>query len=236
MRPDVATWELGHSRESRALRAHAIAPHGKKAPKAPAPADWPWVLFLGGAHGDEKEGVWLVEELLSRWESGFPGKCVGAVLWPRVNPDGVEKNQRWNAANVDLNRNLPTNDWTPEVKNPRYPPGPSPASEPENQALVRLIDSCRPRAILTAHSFEQFQVNSNGPAREWAECLAAVCKYPVTEHIGYPTPGSLGTYAGVERFIPTITLEIERGLPREKVLALHVPVAEAALGFWEENA
>jgi len=34
--------------------------------------------------------------------------------------------------------------------------------------------------------------------------------YPVSASIGYPTPGSLGTYAGVERKIPIITLELPR--------------------------
>ncbi|MBI3542526.1 MAG: DUF2817 domain-containing protein, partial [Deltaproteobacteria bacterium] len=33
----------------------------------------------------------------------------------------------------------------------------------------------------------------------------------------------------------TITLEIERGLPREKVLSLHIPALEAALAFWEKT-
>ncbi len=32
--------------------------------------------------------------------------------------------------------------------------------------------------------------------------------YRVSDSIGYPTPGSLGTYAGVERNIPIITLEL----------------------------
>jgi protein MpaA len=31
--------------------------------------------------------------------------------------------------------------------------------------------------------------------------------YPVEGDIGYPTPGSLGTYYGKERDIPVITLE-----------------------------
>jgi protein MpaA len=152
-----------------------------------------------------------------------------------VNPDGAALGQRWTERGVDLNRNLPTGDWTPEIKNPRYPPGPSAASEPENKALVKLIDTIRPVAILSAHSFTQPQINVNGPARPWGERLAAVCGYPVTEDIGYPTPGSLGTYAGKERGIPTITLEIERGLPRERVLALHVPVAEEAVRYWNER-
>ena len=32
--------------------------------------------------------------------------------------------------------------------------------------------------------------------------------YPVTTSIGYSTPGSFGTWAGVERGIPTVTLEL----------------------------
>jgi protein MpaA len=47
--------------------------------------------------------------------------------------------------------------------------------------------------------------------------MHAVLPYEITEDIGYPTPGSLGTYAGWERQIPTITFEIERGLPLSEV-------------------
>ena len=36
---------------------------------------------------------------------------------------------------------------------------------------------------------------------------------PITRRIGYPTPGSLGTYAGKERHVPVITLELaSRGM------------------------
>lgn len=238
--PETAVWNLGTSALGRPLDALAIAPNGAAeiVPARPTKAPWPWVLVLAGAHGDEVEGVWLVEELRTRWSKHFPWKRVGAVLWARANPDGAALGQRWNGRNVDLNRNLPTRDWTPEVKNPRYPPGPSAASEPETGALVRLLDACAPRAVLSLHSFDKPQVNANGSdatgVRPWAEALAAVCGYPVTEDIGYPTPGSLGTFAGVERGIPTVTLEIERGLAREKVLALHVPTVEAALSHWEK--
>jgi protein MpaA len=32
--------------------------------------------------------------------------------------------------------------------------------------------------------------------------------YPVVTSMGYPTPGSFGTWAGIERNIPTVTLEL----------------------------
>ncbi|OFZ18133.1 MAG: hypothetical protein A2Z20_06210 [Bdellovibrionales bacterium RBG_16_40_8] len=42
--------------------------------------------------------------------------------------------------------------------------------------------------------------------------LARITGYKIVENIGYPTPGCLGTYCGLERNIPTLTYEIERGL------------------------
>ena len=233
--PQIAIWTLGQSVEGRPLEVTAIAPTGQTAPNAARKASWPWVLYLAGVHGDETEGVWVLEALRARWAKSFPSPKIGALLWTHANPDGFARGQRWNAHQVDLNRNLATKDWTPEVKNPRYPPGPAPLSEPETAALAGLIAGCEPAAILSAHSFSHFQININGPSREWGERLARVCGYPITEDIGYPTPGCLGSYSGRERQIPTITLEIERGLPQAKVLEIHLPVLEESLRFWTEH-
>ena len=231
----VSIWTLGRSAESRPLEALAFAPRGRKPPGSPAEAAFPWVLCLGAVHGDEREGAWLMAEMRSRWLKDYPFEKVGAILWEQVNPDGLAACQRLNSRGVDLNRNLPTRDWSPDAKTPRYYPGPKPGSEPENQALMALIGQAQPIAILSAHSFNRYQVNSNGRARAWAEKLAEVCAYPVTEDIGYPTPGCLGTYAGFDLDIPTITLEIEDGLPRDRVLGLHAPLVEAAIQFWENR-
>ncbi|MDR3605917.1 MAG: M14 family zinc carboxypeptidase [Oligoflexia bacterium] len=227
-------WILGSSTEGRELRVRAFAPQGRAAEilHVPGPASWPWLLFLGGVHGDELEGVWLMEEIEHAWSKSYLAAGLGALVWSSVNPDGISRPQRANARGIDLNRNLPTRDWTAEVKNPRYFPGTQAGSEPENQALTRIIDVCKPMAILSAHSFSKVQVNINGPSREWGERLSALCGYPVTEDIGYPTPGCLGTYAGAERGIPTITLEIERGLPKERVLEMHLPLIQASLDYW----
>jgi protein MpaA len=40
--------------------------------------------------------------------------------------------------------------------------------------------------------------------------------YPVKATIGYPTPGSFGSWAGIDLQIPVITLELPRDLPSEK--------------------
>ncbi len=176
------------------------------------------VLLLGGVHGDEPEGVYLLEQFLNSrlWEK--VQDRVTLWLLPRVNPDGCRLQQRCNAQGVDLNRNMPTQDWTAVVQNPRYPPGPTAGSEPETQLLMACIDRLQPDAILSAHSsYTDLCVNFNGPAQQLAEVISAQNHYPVKADIGYPTPGSLGTWAGVERGIPTITLEIRKGLTAAQV-------------------
>lgn len=58
--------------------------------------------------------------------------------------------------------------------------------------------------------------------------------YTIQEDIGYPTPGCLGTYAGLERDIPTLTYEIQRGLGCEEILKVHVPAILEAIKVTEK--
>jgi len=195
-----------------------------------------WLLFLGGVHGNEPEGVWLLEEAIRNFSKQHPEVLeMGVGFIPKMNPDGLALSERCNSRQVDLNRNLPSKDWSAEIKNPKYPPGSFAGSEVENQILVDLILENRPLAILSAHSFHRYQININGPSRGWGETIHKLCGYPITEDIGYPTPGCLGTFAGKELGIPTITLEIERGLSREKVVALHLPVVFESIRFWTKQ-
>jgi protein MpaA len=47
--------------------------------------------------------------------------------------------------------------------------------------------------------------------QELATLYAHACDYPVEASIGYPTPGSFGNWAGVERGIPVLTVELPEG-------------------------
>ena len=181
----------------------------------------PKVLILGGVHGDEKEGVIAALGLLKSFLQSFPYQ-LDLTLVPRFNQDGVLMNSRTNSRGVDLNRNLPTRDWSPEIKTLRYHPGPSAGSEPENQALASFIEKEKPRFILSLHSWHPV-LNVNGDCLFEAQSLAADTGYKIDSEIGYPTPGCLGTYAGLERDCPTLTYEIERGLSPEPILKIHVP-------------
>lgn len=168
------------------------------------------ILFVGGVHGDEPEGVRLAEEFLA-WlqheEVRNPTRLHPWLLIPCLNPDGYTERQRTNASGVDLNRNFPSRDWSPEAKAPRYYPGPSPGSENEVRALVKLIEDEKPQLIVHFHSWEPCVVYTGAPGKRAAEILASGTTYECREDIGYPTPGSLGQYGWMEHQIPVICIE-----------------------------
>ena len=140
----------------------------------------------------------------------------GKLFIPCLNPDGLQLGQRTNANGVDLNRNFPTKNWELTEKNEFFG-GEKPASEIETQFLIDVINQYKPETILTLHA--PFKVvNYDGPARELAEQISQIIGYPVEESIGYPTPGSFGTYAGIERQIKTITLELDETCHVEELL------------------
>ncbi len=165
------------------------------------------VLIFGAFHGDEQVGFHLVVQLAETLYKAPEQINAHVVLVPVVNPDGLLKGKRTNANGVDINRNFPTEDWTPVYTKKKYYPGPEPASEKETQLVVGLIDRYKPDRIVSIHADLRMN-NYNGPARELAEAMARYNGYPVTGDVGYPTPGSFGTFAGIELKIPLITLEL----------------------------
>lgn len=190
-------------------------------------------LILGGVHGDEIEGVIAAQGLLKAFIQNFDYK-LDLTLVPTFNAEGVFFKTRGNFNGVDLNRNLPTKDWSPEIKTPRYHPGPFANSETENQALSKYIEQEKPQFILSLHSWHPV-LNVNGDCLAEAKVLAKITGYKIDEDIGYPTPGCLGSYAGLERSSPTLTYEIERGLAHDQVLKIHVPAILAALRETEKR-
>lgn len=187
----------------------------------------PVVLILAGVHGDEPEGNYIAWGLLQKFLKNFPYK-LRLTLVPAFNVEGSLLCERTNGNAVDLNRNLPTKNWTEKFEKKRYYPGTKAGSEPENQALIRWIDKNKPKLIISLHSWNPM-INVNGNCEPEAGILSEMTKYKVTEHIGYPTPGSLGDYCGMERGIPVITYEAARGGDIQEALNLHVPAIEKAL-------
>lgn len=173
------------------------------------------VLVIGCMHGDEPQGKYLILEYL---KSNTETKL---LFIPCLNPDGVKNNTRVNANGVDLNRNFPTKNWELTEKNNFYG-GQEPASEIETKFLINVIEEYKPELILTLHAPYKV-VNYDGDALNIAQRISEIIKYPVEASIGYPTPGSFGTWAGIEKNIPTITLELDEEI---NVKELRKPVFE----------
>ncbi|MCB0394607.1 MAG: succinylglutamate desuccinylase/aspartoacylase family protein [Bdellovibrionales bacterium] len=166
------------------------------------------ILLIGGVHGDEPEGVELVERTLARIcaakKSQWKSDWVAIPVW---NVDGYKSQNRVNAGGVDLNRNFPSPNWSTEAKAPRYFPGESAASEPETRALVKLIQDIRPRLIIHCHSWEPCIVYTADHAPKEAEILAETTGYRLSGTIGYDTPGSLGQWGWHTMKTPVICIE-----------------------------
>lgn len=166
------------------------------------------VVYFGAFHGDEPESAEVVQQFADYLRE-HPELLEDrrAVLVPVVNPDGLVRQERKNSNQVDLNRNFPTSNWVSEGKETNYWGGPKPASEPETRVVIDVLERFQPDRIVSIHCPYKC-VNFDGPAEQLAEAMSKENGYKVEPSIGYPTPGSFGNYSGIERKIPTITLEL----------------------------
>jgi protein MpaA len=187
---------LGRSVEDRPIRGHRFGPAG------------PALLVFGGIHGDEPASVEALIEV-ARSLATEPRRAVPLWLVPAVNPDGLARGGKNSARDVDLNRNFPARSFT-TAHAPGYFPGAAPLSEPETRVIADLLARDPIAAVVAVHA--PFAcVNHDGPAAAWAEAVAAACRWPARADIGYPTPGSLGSWLGIDRGLPVLTLELPPG-------------------------
>lgn len=192
------------------------------------------LLIIASQHGDETEGVQIIARALQQigLSSDELSPCI-AIISP-LNPDGLSLGIRANSRSVDLNRNFPTHNWSPELvgvrehadapRVPTWSPGSHPGSEVETQVLLEYIQSVQPQLILSIHSAlacidEDMKQDETHPLSQWLHRTSGL---PITRDIGYPTPGSFGTWC-LEQDIPLITLELD-ALPREELYQKWVPI------------
>jgi protein MpaA len=165
------------------------------------------VYVIGGVHGDETEGRSAIDSLAS---TARPGATLRILR--DLNPDGTAAVRRTNARGLDLNRNWPASNFDPASTG-----GVQPLSEPETRALDADLRAFRPDLVIVLHSAANGPfVNYDGPAAALAASFAeaAGSQWPgwyVRPDMGYPTPGSLGSYVGVDQGIPILTIEFQLG-------------------------
>ena len=205
-RPTVeVTWrEIGRSVQGRPLRAAEFG-HGTNA-----------TLIFGGYHGDEPVSADLARQL-ARYMAANQHELSGClvVVVPEVNPDGLHRGTRKNANGVDLNRNLPASNWRSLRRQAVAYGGPYPGSEPETKAVIRVLGKYRPSKVISIHQARRGpMLDYNGPAEPLARAMAQGNGYKVGMFFGN-LPGSLGSYVGMDKGIPIITLELRKGVTPE---------------------
>lgn len=196
--PPPAVWEVvGTSVQGREIRLMTVGNGPRK------------VLFIGGIHGDEPEGVVTADELPGAFEVAGLADRVTLTILEDANPDGRAARTRGNANGIDVNRNFPASNF--DSSDPSN--GRKSLSEPESRAVDETVKRTQPNLILVAHSWSGRQfVNFDGPSREIAERFSASSGLPVEESSSFaPTPGSLGSYFGRDRGIPVLTIEVMKG-------------------------
>jgi protein MpaA len=192
------------------------------------------LLVFAAIHGEEPETTFALSRALRQLTGPSPHAAV--VL--AANPDGLIRGTRGNARGVELNRNFPTADWQPNpvshrstLDDPRdvlLSPGPEAGSEAETKALIALIHELKPGAVIALHAPLACIDDANqSPLGRW---IAERTGLPFVTDVGYPTPGSFGTW-GRENGVPVITYEF----PMTNTDALvrdHVPVLVELLTRW----
>jgi protein MpaA len=173
-------------------------------------------LAIAGIHGEESETTFLLSRVLRHFSE--PLQNTAFILC--ANPDGISLGTRGNANGVDLNRNFPTANWSAETtlskatleseRITELSPGAKPGSEAETKALIEIISKLQPAEILSIHSpLACVDAVERSPL---ADFLANLSETEYKTDIGYPTPGSLGTWCK-ENSLHCVTWELPRLAP-----------------------
>ena len=216
---------IGHSALGKPLVAHRLGTGPIK------------VVLIGDIHGAYESNTHvLVQELLDYFASHLAEIPSRASLWliPSLNPDGLAAGTRWNANDVDLNRNADTdldgcaaNDWSADtVGSEGSHPGAGgsyPFSEPEARALRDFLADAQVTVFYHSAAGAVYADSCRrhlGSAR-LAQALAEGTGYALPEGgwTGYRITGDFGDYlAGEGVAAATVELtdhersELERNL------------------------
>jgi predicted deacylase len=213
--PSVTELTLGTSGAGRPITAVKVGDGARK------------FALVGDTHGGPEANTYQLASQLADYFRAHPEEVppeVRLYIIPTLNPDGLAGGTRFNAAGIDLNRNMntnhdacPENDWNPHVQGARGiesdTGGPYPDSEPESR-LIRdfLLDAS---AVIFYHSdggdvFPAFC--EHAPSIALAQAYAASTGYRYDRYWqNYNITGGMHDWAG-SLGIAAITPELNNGI------------------------
>jgi len=177
------------------------------------------VLFTGGIHGSERSGSYIMRDWVSHLDSyayNIPADKQ-VVIVSDVNPDGLASSSRYNANNVNIDRNFPSINWNSDIDTSTGivvgGGGANPLSEPETVALANLTSSLRPRLEVSFHAQGSLiGANQVGDSVSIGNLYGSSVGYSsmighAEETMGYSITGEYEDWAG-EQSIPAILIEL----------------------------
>jgi hypothetical protein len=182
------------------------------------------VVVIGSIQGDQESTRTLVDAIVNFYrknEGKIPDNTTFYLI-PTINPDGNVSDSRYNAHEVDLNRNWATDDWISNAAVPGYPNGKVgaggnyPFSEPESTALSDLLnqleaDFPRLRVVIlhaSVHRSSGEVYPGGSKATSIAEAYANAANYDIEyEWDKYVTSGEAVTWCE-EQGIPAVDIVI----------------------------
>lgn len=167
------------------------------------------IFIVGGIHGNEPESAILSHLLLEKLKEDSSNLKYKVLIAPEINRYGLEHLQRKNKNNIDINRNFPTKDFGKiSALKANFFGGTRASSELETKFLMEIMENYSPILVITLHAGYN-NINYDGPAKKAADFLSKFSGLKVVDYIGYPTPGSFGSYYGIEKKVPVITYELK---------------------------
>ena len=189
---------IGRSVEGRPLKVEVLG-HGPLR-----------IYVVGGVHG-EPPALRPLEELRSLMRGSAIASQMTVRLLEDLNPDGTARGLFCNANRVDIDRNFPSEDFSPSLRH-----GLAPLSEPETEAFWRDVRAFRPDLVVVLQSAMAGPfLDGDGPSdaygMQFVSGASAVDeRWTLLGDEGHAFSGSMGAALGNDRGIPVLNLRFRR--------------------------
>lgn len=196
--PSRTTGSIGESREGRPLIVEDLGQGPIR------------VYVVGGVHG-EPPALRPTDDLLAFFRKPSTKSRLTVRMLEDLNPDGTARGLFCNANQVDIDRNFPSNDFSPSLRH-----GMSPLSEPETQAFWQDVLQFKPDLVVVLQSALAGPfLDGDGPSDAYGMqfvrgAATADDRWTLLGDQGYSFSGSLGSALGKDRGIPVLNLRVRR--------------------------